>query len=215
MTKLDSDAVDVLNDFFNQHQRFSFEASQFDKRLFCRPDLVTTFSSSVASFFDESYEAAAQYYDVPVADLKVLLLLNEVASSEGQRNPEGSGGGFHTDSVLSKQIKTFAYLSDVLSVGDGALTVTSFEDTAVAHALNLVLTGKINNRFEHSVVEAYLEKRAKPILGKRGSTFTCDTRVAHRGQPVRARHPRRMATIYMYKSDSPAFRRLAKMAAWA
>lgn len=214
MKRLDLQTVDGLSKFFDDHHAFSFKASAFDRRLFCKPEKIIKDVPSVAGFVKESYRVAADYYRIPENDVRTLMLINEVSNSSGMKDREGSGGGFHTDSIVSRQIKTFAYLTDVLFISNGPFTVAGRLETMFAHVLSVGLTGKLSNRFDHSIIARYLEKKAKPVLGNRGHAFSCDTRAAHKGQPVDAAEPRRMLTMYMYQKNSTAFQRLSEFADW-
>lgn len=127
---------------------------------------------------------------------KIILMINHIDS---QNSPDGSGGGWHVDSVRN-QFKVFMYLTDCLSVENGPFTLFTsnkpFKDKFYV----------LKNYFSHNKFR-FSDKRIKkmkvkgfkkkPVLESSLIPFMVNTSNIHRGEKISIGE-RIMVTAYMY-----------------
>ena len=118
--------------------------------------------------------------------------------------PNGSGGGWHRDS-LRPQYKAFAYLTDVEKVYQGAFCFipasNSFGFRLVSMLYRVVSGGnRYNDETMNMILNAGFSRYA--VLLKSGIPFFVNTSLIHRGLPI-SEGRRIMAAVYMYE-DIPA-----------
>jgi len=131
----------------------------------------------------------------------VVLMINHISAAN---TPDGSGGGWHVDSVRS-QYKLFMYLTDCTSIETGPLTLFTsgsvWKDRLVI-ALNYLRGNKF--RFTNEKIKA-LEKKGfseKPFLKKSCHPFFINTSFIHRGAEITSGE-RMMLTAYMFDTELP------------
>jgi hypothetical protein len=118
-------------------------------------------------------------------------------------SPEGSGGGWHVDSVRS-QFKLFMYLTDCTREELGPLTLLTLHpliDRAVIF-LNYLSGNKF--RFTEARIKLLckLGFRPKPVLAPCLEPFFVNTSFIHRGAPITLGE-RIMITAYLFPEEIP------------
>ena len=112
----------------------------------------------------------------------------------------GSGGGWHQDSIIRKQYKAFCYLNDVKDVDDGAFQYFKLKDSLMLRISELV-KGNFSNRINRSIDT----EKAISCLYKGGEVFDIDTRLVHRGSPIKGAQKKRYCiTLYAYGKKTPS-----------
>jgi len=129
---------------------------------------------------------------------------------DAEKSPNGSGGGWHRDS-LRPQYKGFVYLTDVLRESQGAFAIIPASNSGVlklASAAYRIASG--GNRYSDGLVAAVqqLGFRRRAVLLGSGIPFFADTSLIHRGLPI-SEGQRVMATVYMFPNVPSAFSDLA------
>jgi len=137
------------------------------------------------------------FKQIGTAPVSVVGMYNTIEQS---RSPNGSGGGWHRDSVHA-QFKLFVLLSDVTEIANGAFVV--YPQTSrlwfKVLALPLALLG-IKRRYNKYLVRPldWLGFEKKYFIGEVGSTAFCDTSAIHRGSPIKT-GCRQMLTFYLFQ----------------
>ena len=154
------------------------------------------FSQHLKPYLEDCLVKASKFYRSHT--LRYTLMGNVVPSGI----EVGSGGGWHNDSRITKQIKYFIYLSDVKSPEDGAFefipSLPSVLFTAIFALFNRG-SPRYSDRFT-----PLLQQYSRHILAPAGTLFSMDTRVIHRGNPVdENRLPRVALTLYVYGRTVP------------
>jgi hypothetical protein len=144
----------------------------------------------VKNIFTESFEAAKKYYKTD--KLKYTIMGNIV-----KKGSTGSGGGWHQDSQLSRQYKAFCYLTYVNDEDDGALQYFKYFETIVLSAISKLFFN-YSNRISSNLIKL-IGFNPITVTGEVGSIFSLDTRLIHRGAPVKNEQRERIAvTLYIY-----------------
>jgi hypothetical protein len=140
--------------------------------------------------FSESFDEAKKYYKT--GRLKYTIMGNIV-----KKGSTGSGGGWHQDSQLSRQYKAICYLSLVEEEGDGAFQHFNCFQTIVLSATSKLFFD-YSNRIKSNIIKSVGFNPAT-ITGEVGTIFSLDTRLVHRGAPVKNEERERIAvTLYIY-----------------
>lgn len=128
---------------------------------------------------------------------KHLIVMANYISAD--KCPDGSGGGWHVDSLRS-QYKVFMYLTECTQEVTGPLTLLSsgsiWKDRMVIF-LNYLRGNKF--RFSQKAFSKLLEKgfKVKPVLLKALTPFFVNTSFIHRGGEI-SEGERIMLTAYMF-----------------
>lgn len=117
------------------------------------------------------------------------LMVNKTWKEEGAM---GSGAGWHRDSGIRTQHKTFFYLSDV-GPDNGPFSIKDHDNYLLSLMNNPRIRVQDELRFK---IKPELVKE-RTILGKAGTSFSCCTNFIHRGLPVKE-GVRYMLTVYAY-----------------
>jgi hypothetical protein len=135
------------------------------------------------------------------------------ARLEYKPNNLGSGGGWHRDWAVNKQIKAILYLSDV----DEQKGPFQFLEGSQRHS-NIVKDSFLNNfefnqnRFTDAEVETMIKRdpaKLRTFTGKAGTLLLVNTRGIHRGMPIL--NGTRYALTNYYWSNMPIPSHLEKM----
>lgn len=126
----------------------------------------------------------------------IIVMVNYI---NPQKSPEGSGGGWHVDSVRD-QFKVFMYLTECLSVDNGPLTLLSSDNFIYNkfHVLKNYFSGN-KFRFSDNNINKLQSKGFKkhPVLEPPLIPFMVNTSTIHRGEKI-SYGERIMVTAYMY-----------------
>ncbi len=140
--------------------------------------------------------------EVGVCPKHVVLMVNHITAED---SPEGSGGGWHVDSVRN-QYKMFMYLTDCNKVSFGPLTLYS-SGSALVDKIVIALNYMMGNKFRFSErfinLLKYLNFCSKPVLKNKNEPFFVNTSYIHRGEVIREGE-RVLVTAYMFEKDIPA-----------
>ncbi|MDC3382547.1 hypothetical protein OAV94_01995 [Candidatus Pelagibacter sp.] len=105
--------------------------------------------------------------------------------------------GFHVDSY-SRQIKSFVYLEDCLSLECGPYTyVKKSHTTSSLKKINNQISSILPNKTETPIV---LLKNIVPVLAKKGSLIISTQEGSHRGFPQSPGYQRTVAVMNYYKT---------------
>ena len=117
---------------------------------------------------------------------KFMVLAARLDYVEGN---EGSGGGWHRDSPYSNQFKTLCYLTDVTEDNG------PFEVLENSHKKINIIKSLVSNvlspgayRFNKEQVKSYLKyhsSKVKSFTGRAGDLIMVDTKLIHRGRPIK------------------------------
>jgi len=130
----------------------------------------------------------------------VIVMANHVSA---EASPEGSGGGWHVDSVRN-QYKLFMYLTDCTRCELGPLTLLSLKPLMDRSVIFLnYLTGR-KFRFTEASIQLLkrLGFRPMPMLFPRLKPFFVNTSFIHRGAPI-TEGERIMLTAYIFDNEVP------------
>ena len=130
-----------------------------------------------------------------------------VARIKNSPNNKGSGGGWHRDSPVRHQFKSFMYLNDVCSSnGPFQIIPKSHNKSAVFKTL----LGKVfkpgQYRFSEQEIDLYENKfgeRRIDLTGKQGTLAFADTKAIHRGKPLEAGE-RYIIFCYFWDKEIPS-----------
>ena len=128
--------------------------------------------------------------------MKSFIMANRVAFKPGN---EGSGGGWHRDSVNRRQLKLMVYLTDV-DIENGP-----FEYISKSHKVESKLFRGLfykNNRRIEMLSQNELSKR-RTFVGKAGMAIVFDSSGIHRGRPVLS-ESRTAITYYTFTNEIPS-----------
>lgn len=109
----------------------------------------------------------------------------------------GSGAGWHRDSGLKSQHKTFYYLSDV-SESSGPFAINDHS----SYFLSLLDNPRVRQNDPLTFSVRPDDVTYQKVLGSAGYSFSCCTNFIHRGLPVESGE-RYMLTIYAWNSAPP------------
>ena len=109
----------------------------------------------------------------------------------------GSGAGWHRDSGLQLQHKTFSYLSNV-SEDNGPFVINDHSN----YCLSLLDNPRVRQKEDFKLKIKSKDIIYKKILGPMGYTFSCCTNFIHRGLPVISGE-RYMVTVYAWNQLPP------------
>jgi hypothetical protein len=110
---------------------------------------------------------------------------------------KGSGGGWHRDSGIKSQHKTFYYLSDV-SESSGPFAINDHS----SYFLSLLDNPRVRQNDPLTFCVRPDDVTYQKVLGRTGYSFSCRTNFIHRGLPVDSGE-RYMLTIYAWNSAPP------------
>ena len=161
---------------------------------------VKASSHSVFQSFIKVVEENVRRY-TNLSNPEIYLMLNDISASTA---PEGSGGGWHVDSV-TKQYKQFMYLTDCTSpeCGSFALLCHRFKIfSTIIVVLNRLFVGGSRYGEKSIIILKRMGFKEKAILGKSGFTWFCETNHIHRGLPIK-RGKRIMLTAYIFDGNVP------------
>ena len=133
-----------------------------------------------------------------------MVLAARIDSVEGN---VGSGGGWHRDSLYSRQFKTICYLSSVdQDAGPFQYIKGSHKksDVLISYFKRLFTPG--SSRFTNDEIRQYLKctnKKVTSALGFEGSVVHVDTKGVHRGKPIK-NGSRYALTCYFWHGKVPA-----------
>jgi len=155
-------------------------------------EIVSGFSILASKLFE---------LEVGVPPKNLVIMINRITA---QDSPDGSGGGWHVDSVRN-QYKLFMYLTDCENQNFGPLTLFTsgnrFLDKIVI-AVNYMLGNKF--RFSEYFIRllSKLGFKEKPVLLPKNKPFWVNTSYIHRGAEI-TEGERVMMTAYIYKGAIP------------
>ena len=109
----------------------------------------------------------------------------------------GSGAGWHRDSGVRPQHKTFSYLSDV-SEDNGPFVIHDHS----RYWLSLLDNSRVRQKDDFKLKIKSRDVIYKKIMGRRGYSFSCCTNFIHRGLPVVVGE-RYMVTVYAWDKLPP------------
>lgn len=125
-----------------------------------------------------------------------ILMVNHITADE---SPDGSGGGWHVDSVQN-QYKLFMYLTDCTSLEHGPLTLLSSNSTFKdrLYIIKNYLSGN-KFRFNQHAFDALKSSgfNENPILESSLTPFFVNTSFIHRGAKITSGE-RMLVTAYMF-----------------
>lgn len=113
------------------------------------------------------------------------------------RSALGSGGGWHRDSAIQTQHKTFCYLSDV-SMNNGPFVIHDHSN----YSLSLLDNPRVRQKPDYKIRIQSQDVIYKVSIGTKGHSFSCCTNFIHRGLPVEAGE-RYMVTVYAWNKLPP------------
>lgn len=126
----------------------------------------------------------------------IILMINHI---DAQSAPEGSGGGWHVDSVRD-QYKVFMYLTDCLSIESGPFTLLT-SDKPLKDKFYVIKNYLFDNKFRFSEksIKSMIKKgfQRKEILKSSLIPFMVKTSNIHRGEKISSGE-RLMVTAYMF-----------------
>lgn len=182
--------------------------SEIDDRMFFKESLFKKTFPEFLPVLEMAIMQAKKYYRTDV------VYCTPMVNRTSPHPKIGSGGGYHSDSFLKPQFKSFLYLSDVLERNDGAFEVASEATGRLIKFLSIcrftfkiVGIGAKVNRYDFVEKFAFLKGGFNAALGHAGYFFTADTRIPHRGCPVTTQ-PRYMLTFYFYVEESEILGRI-------
>jgi hypothetical protein len=116
----------------------------------------------------------------------------------------GSGGGWHRDTVQSRQFKAMLYLTDV-EPGNGPFEYLpgSHHVPYIARSVALEGIGFRQHRFSEDEVQRVASRFDTPpraVTGRAGTMFMVDSSLIHRGRPI-VDGERRSLTNYLYEDN--------------
>lgn len=156
---------------------------------------VDTSESPILSKFKDLIESQA--FQILGHKFKnVILMVNHI---DAKRSPDGSGGGWHIDSVKN-QYKVFMYLTDCLSNENGPFTVL-LADSYWKNKFHIIKNYILNERTRFSAKNIrILENKGfvkRFVLQESLKPFLINTSYIHRGESIKIGE-RIMVTAYMF-----------------
>ncbi|KZY35302.1 MULTISPECIES: hypothetical protein [unclassified Oleiphilus] len=156
-----------------------------------------------SSIFDDFKLLASDTYqrELGRSPKNIVLMVNHITADN---SPDGSGGGWHVDSVRS-QYKLFMYLTDCTKTENGPLTLFTsgsvWKDRLVI-ILNYLRRNKF--RFTNEKISALSHKgfKLKPVLKEKCNPFFVNTSFIHRGAEI-TEGERVLVTAYMFDTELP------------
>ena len=136
-----------------------------------------------------------------------FTMANRTVASDGNT---GSGGGWHRDSPFSHQFKAILYLNDVSEDnGPFEYILGTHKFTSVVRAAKLAKKSLSKTRYTEEEIERLIQAgyKKKQVLGKRGTLVLVDTKVLHRGSPLKLGE-RFAATNYYFSRKIPEHLRI-------
>lgn len=131
-----------------------------------------------------------------VAFKHTILMVNHITADE---TPEGSGGGWHVDSVQN-QYKLFMYLTACTSTSAGPLTLIS-SNSWVKDKFYILKNYLLGNKFRFNDVTINKLKQKgfteQPVLESSLTPFFVNTSFVHRGAKI-LQGERMLVTAYMF-----------------
>jgi hypothetical protein len=125
-----------------------------------------------------------------------ILMVNHITP---QASPEGSGGGWHVDSVQD-QYKLFMYLTNCESESQGPLTLFT-SGSKIKDRMRIIINYLKGNkfRFSNSVIDKLESKgfAQVPVLRESLKPFFVNTSFIHRGARITV-DERMLITAYMF-----------------
>lgn len=133
-----------------------------------------------------------EYLKTPVDSIYSFVLGNRIITKEGNK---GSGGGWHRDTFLKKQLKFILYLSDVTKE-NGPFTYINGSHKIQNKIIDLVKRPRINPRRYPN----YHSNKEIELTGKAGTLIIADTSGIHRGKPI-DNGSRHALTLYINEKE--------------
>ena len=185
--KLNQDGIVVISEFLNKAEcdllieKFNdLEPSVFvkidnDKRLFFTENKI----KEIKSIFDKKELNFIKKKYIGLFNVSSWMLNNTFF----RRKSLGSGGDWHRDSALRRQLKFIVYLNDVTE-NNGP-----FQYILGSHRLmsKLYFSSKFNfeiGKTRFNVSEIAKNDKCQKITGKKGTLIIVDTSGLHRGTPI-------------------------------
>lgn len=170
-----------------------------DKRIY----FAETLDEEFKNFYENDYIRSVFREYTGIANPHGLLLAARIDAVEGNN---GSGGGWHRDSPISRQFKAIVYLNDVDEAqGPFQYVRKSHGKVSSIWACWKRIFKPGHFRFEEVDVNRYIEasgQSADLIVGDAGSLVLVDTKGIHRGYPIK--QGRRYALFcYFWEREIP------------
>lgn len=156
-----------------------------------------------SSILDDFKRLASSTYEKELgrSPNNIVLMVNHITATDA---PEGSGGGWHVDSVRS-QYKLFMYLTDCTQVENGPLTLfttgSAWKDRLTIF-FNYIRGNKF--RFTNEKISSLGKKgfKLQPVLKEKCSPFFINTSFIHRGAKI-TMGERILVTAYLFDTELP------------
>jgi len=140
-----------------------------------------------------------KYLGIKIDAVFSFVMGNRIISKEGNK---GSGGGWHRDTFIKKQLKFILYLSDVKN-SNGPFTYVQGSHKIRKKIIDFVKRPRRNMRRYQS----YSSNQKIELTGKSGSLIIVDTSGVHRGKPIEE-GSRYALTLYINDKDfSPSLKK--------
>tara|TARA_B110000908_G_scaffold66424_1_gene80444 strand:- start:125 stop:856 length:732 start_codon:yes stop_codon:yes gene_type:complete len=203
--KIDSVPIDLISRLNNSISNLDSSSIKLwesedksDARIFGVEKLVPEVYE-VASFL-KMEQLGKEFYGT--SELAWFCMFGKIQAAEAS---QGSGGGWHRDSIFRHQVKIIVYLTDA------DRTNGCFQYIQQSHRSKNVLNvrkflGHGSHRYLPSEIEETCDVQKLKIIdciGAKGHSILVDTRGIHRGMPLE--HGERKAiTFYMYPKTIPS-----------
>lgn len=171
-------------------ENVSVEKRLGDTRIFGFEEFI---ENNDAEYFFNQHRLYCEHISIKLPTT-MILMMNKTWNEPGAK---GSGAGWHRDSGIETQHKTFFYLSDVTEQ-NGPFCIHDHSNYLVSMLDNPKT--RLRGNFDFTFKTPDIIK--KTVLGPRGTSFSCCTNFIHRGLPVIAGE-RYMLTVYAFNGDLP------------
>ena len=177
-------------------------------------------SGSKLIYFDEKISDSriygSEFIDRDISEYKDNKLIREICSDYlkcevdclmtmanrivFKKDNEGSGGGWHRDSIY-RQFKSILYLENVENVNGPFQFIKDSNKFWKKLSHTNILKKKINDtRFKNDEIDSLINKKnlqKMSLVGKKGTLILVDTSLIHRGSPIQ-NEKRYALTNYLY-----------------
>lgn len=157
-------------------------------------------SKLIQEFHNDSFlaEVGSAYLNCPIVNSHTLG-----ARLQFKEGNKGSGGGWHRDSVFTRQYKSIIYLTDVdENNGPFEYLLGTHEKRSIYESIFDNNFKAHHNRFTQKEIDDFLKTHpqytAKLFTAKKGTVILVDTSGIHRGTPIKSTNNRYALTNYFY-----------------
>lgn len=166
------------------------DAEDSDNRIYG----IDRINNSFIEIFNTKFlnSIISEYLKTSTDSIYSFVLGNRLLTKEENK---GSGGGWHRDTFLKKQLKFILYLSDV-TIENGPFTYINGSHKIQNKIIDLIKSPRINPRRYSS----YQSNKEIVLTGQAGTLIIADTSGIHRGKPI-CNGSRHALTLYINEKE--------------